>query len=717
MKQVDTDKSKKIIKISLYILCFFTACLLAFTVWQYESEKNKLLKQDQALAINITKNAAKKIGDFTRKWSETIDTIAQELTSGALEYSKISDRLQQKPIQMHGIGIAFSPHAYDKNKKLFAPYFVNIDKTQKIIFLENFVDYSDPTYQRFARTIQDGPTWLNPFWDIASKKLILEYAAPFYDKNHHPIGIVFGNYTIDSIQAFVASLYPSNFGYGEISTKNGTFISHPNYENIGQKKTMIDLARDSNNFKLVNNLKKAFLGELTLAEEDTNWLSGQSSWIIFEPIPYSNWYTLGVFVLSEFETKSQTLQRQFINIIMCLMALLFLLLLIGIRIYLPTSNKLWLSSISFAFALLIIIIFIWHILFTTSNNEPNKIIQNTFNIDKLIEQFNAYKPIPTNARFNAEEIAPEQNKKNDYILIPTGLYIHQISLGLDSITFNGYAWQQIPLSEIDKITPGIVFPQAREIHLKQAYKITKDDWVTIGWTVQGTLVQSFNFFNYPLDFKRIRIQLWPNSFDQKIILSPDFNGYKAFNPTSLPGINGKIHLLSWELSQSYFSYQKGNLLTNFGNHSPKSYMIDDNPHPIQIPELYFNIVANRYVFSALALILLPIIIILVLLFILMLMVGVVQFQFMFGSIASLFFTSLISYTSFKTYLPIQSVIFFDYIYFLLQGTILMIAIGSIMFNKKLKIAFIEHNNMLIPQLLFWPIVSSGVLFLSLIFFY
>lgn len=717
MEHVLNNPHKKfMLKIALYSACFLSFLLFAFTVWQYQNTKRELAQKDEAFGRTITEKAGNSIEKVVHQLTKPVDDLARDISEGKIPYDKIIDQLKKKSQNIYGLGVAFLPHTYP-NKKLYAPYFVNKHNIPELVYLENFVDYSKPSYHRFTRALQQGSYWHNPFWDDVTHQLILEYATPFYDKNHTVIGVVFGSYSIDYIQKIVQSLYPANFGYGALVRKDGTLLSHPNIEYIGKPKTELDIAHDLKNFKLEKDLKDAFSGKTDIIYESSNFLSGQDSLLIFQPIKDTDWFTKGVFVLDEFSSRPPQLQRQFINSLISFFLFLVFLLLVFIYIFSPTFFTLWITSISCSLALLTIISFIWYGLFHTPFNESNKIAENSFDIGKIIREFNVEKSLKNVDLTVKHDDATGASSIAGFTLIPTGIYLHELLLNTDSIIINGYVWQQIPVSEEKNIVPGVIFPQAKELKIEQAYKTVKDNILTIGWAIRATLVENFNFFSYPLDSKSIRIQLWPNDFEQKVILVPDFNGYKAFNPTSLPGINRKIKLASWNIDQSYYSYQKENRLVNFGYHTPQSYNPKNNVSPIEIPQLYFNVITSRHAVGPLALTLMPIVIILVLLFILLLMAGIIEFQFMFGSIASLFFTSLIAYTAFKTYLSIQNVVFMDYVYFLLQGSILLIAILAIVQQKKIKMSFLAHRKMLIPQLLFWPFILGSLLIISLVFFY
>lgn len=716
-------------KISLQSILFIATCLSGllalFLITRFYTNQHKTVQKNKELAIQTTANAAIQISRCMQALRSIVEGLASDLTHETITPENIGETLKERGKTLSGLGVAYAPYTHDEKTKLFAPYNINREHTQRQVDLGTIVDYTTSNFERFRYPFTHGPSWINPMIDAATNTLILEFAAPFYDSNKKAIGIVFGNYTIDYVQRLVASLYPGSMGYGAIVKTDATFISHPNTENIGGKKTLIDVAKEGNNPKLAADFEKALNGKQLLVYQDTNWISGQPAWIFFKPIPHTQWYTLGTFIVNELYNETQESRREAVTIAISIVIFLVTLLLLILRIYLKTTAGAWLASIAISLGFFVLIIILWHTTQTILPDEPNKIIQKNFDMAALLERINSNQMLTLDTTASLEHLstmacsAQEDTIANKtlYTLIPTGIFINQLSIDTNTISFGGYVWQRIPLDTQKKINPGIYFTQTKELTIQEAYRKKTEHEETIGWTFHGTLQQNFNYFKYPMDFKHIRIKLTPNSFDNSVVLVPDFDGYKILNPTSLPAINPKCRIPSWNLLQSFFSYQKESHITNYGLHSDNTFNTTNEAKRLPIPQLFFNVIINRQVLSSLVLNLMPIIIILILLFIILLMTPVMEFQFIFGSTASLFFTALIAYTSFKNYLPTQGIIFFDYLYFILEGIILLSTVTGILYHQSNTVKAIKDVHLKQLQLIFWPGILGILFTISLVFFY
>lgn len=695
-------KKNNLIRNSMLIICIFSGIITSGLIWLYYSCKANHIENAKKKAILINKQAVPKISAYLQQLTSTVEHLAHDLSSGTVTPDKIMERLNQKPSSIHGLGVAFAPYAYNKATRLYAPYSLSEGKNQKIIFIEKIVDYSKKGNERYP--IITKPGFRDPFLDPVSKNIVIEYTAPFFDKKGEPIGIVFGNYSLENMQQLMASLYSGQYGHGSICTNTGLFISDAMSELVEQKKTVPQEAREYASVWLGDQLEKAIKGEINFIEEQPDWLFSGISWIIFEPIPFTPWYAYGVFAVDELVEDTTILNRTLIDAVLSVIFFFILLLCCIIGLYVQPLLRDWLISTVISLGIIISIIFLW-------NNTHQKIpfSRSTQIIEK--SSFDVKKTIKTLSNVNTGQA------NLNPIVIPTGIYIHQLAVDIDKITINAYIWQQIPIDSPQKIYPGVIFPQAMEVTTKEIATFIDRGMKTIGWEVRCTLQQNFDYSNYPFDFKRIKIALWPSTFDNSTLLVPDLDGYAIISPSTLPGLSAQINEeQNWHYHLSYFVYQKSNLQVSFGYNATHQ-QIEENQKNAFLPELNFDILASHYVIGALILNLTPILIILVLLFILLSMAPLMEFSSIFGILSSLFFTGLIAYTGFKTYLPIQQVVFFDYLYFLLQTTTLIIAILVVAYYSKFNIPIVKYKHMLIPQLLFWPWVSGTILIISLIFFY
>ena len=171
----------------------------------------------------------------------------------------------------------------------------------------------------------------------------------------------------------------------------------------------------------------------------------------------------------------------------------------------------------------------------------------------------------------------------------------------------------------------------------------------------------------------------------------------------------------WELQKSFFSYCNEHYLTNFGTYISRDVTLSEQ----NIPELYFNVALRRSVFTSLSLNTDPVLIILMLLFFLLILttMNLLKTEYVIGTIASLFFTTIIAYSRFSAEVPVQYVVFLANFYQILEYIIALVTISTVSYCLKIHLPILHYRNMLIIQLLYWPLIMGVVLGISLVYFY
>lgn len=692
---IPKNKTRILITI-LCLLSIFTAGLLA---WRFYCAKEFALENAKEKGHLLNKQAAEKIDVFLNQLKSTVHELAQAITLEKIARDKITDYLMKKKSpNMNGLGVAFIPFAYEAKTKSYAPYYVNHEEKPKLVFLEKFYDYTQINNPRFPAPSKG--SFHTTFSDPVNNILVIEYSEPFFDKDKKPIGIVFANYSIERIQKLVEMVYPGHLANGYIDSERGISIVDPE----GEYKTRPEIARESGDPKLAHEIERALKSEISFIETSSDWLNAQKAWIYFDTIKSPSWLAVGVFSVSQLMGDTKSLNRQLIDAFLAILLAVITLLISLFCLYSSSPNKWWIFSWIISIGFVIAIIFIWNNAHSSSDISPTDQLaeKSSFDIKNIIKTFNISSYLTS-----ASDTAFTQ--------IPTGIYIHQLLIDPERIKVTGYVWQIIPDDTKENIKPGVIFPQATDVDIKQIYTFSNQGRTTIGWIFKCTLQQSFDYSKYPFDLHHIKVALWPKSFDNTLLLIPDFYGYPTINPVGLPGIYKRVNQQNWQYLLSYFTYRKTNLLTNFGY--DLSTTSKEKTALTALPQMSFDIIASRKIISTLILNLTPIIIILTLLFILLIMAPFFEFANTFAIIASLFFTSLIAYTTFKAYLPIQQIVFFDYLYFILQAVILAIAIITVLYYSKLNIRLIMYEHMLVPQLLFWPLITGTILLISLLFLY
>jgi hypothetical protein len=264
-----------------------------------------------------------------------------------------------------------------------------------------------------------------------------------------------------------------------------------------------------------------------------------------------------------------------------------------------------------------------------------------------------------------------------------------------------------------------VLPYAQSLEAVRAYTFKDRTNLVVGWRIIATLTQSFIYDLYPFDIQIAQIVIWPADFDRSIALIPDFEAYPLISPALSPGIDNHLKLTDWKVVETFFTSRVTPYRTNFGNYTLRAYGAQDLSRKSETPELVFNIVLRRSVTTILLLGLTPIIFILILLFVLLLLLHSQLISSLYetvGLIISLFFSAILAHTNFKNNVPIPKVVFFEYFYFMLYVVIFAILIITMLYSLKIKSFFIQYKNLLMPLVLFWPIMAALILCMSIIKF-
>ena len=227
------------------------------------------------------------------------------MTFGArMNAEELAEKLKsnfEKDSNLLEVGVGYVPYAHSSEVKLYAPHYGMKGGALKFFQVEESYDYT--TYEWYKSTITDGENWIEPYFGKATKTLVAGFAVPFYrsDPSHRePIfaGLVRANFSLQRIQSFMDSLDLGKTGFGVLLSRQGTFIAHPIVEYVNRQKTIFDRAKSMNDRDLKRIGEKALRGESGFLDH-VNEVSGQSSWIFYEPIPSTGWSIGVVFIKDE----------------------------------------------------------------------------------------------------------------------------------------------------------------------------------------------------------------------------------------------------------------------------------------------------------------------------------------------------------------------------------------------------------------------------------
>lgn len=700
--------------------------------YRFLTIKRSIIQQVQSDALQQTKTGAQEISEFIEQLKIMVSNLAEQLSTTDVSQAELEKSLMNKPVDVYGFGVAFLPNKYYPSVSLYAPYAVDIKGKSTLIDIGTMYDYTDKDVDWFWKPITYGAGFIPPYKGKSSETVISEYSAPIYDshdsaKDRKPIGIVFANQSIQHLNYILSSLYLGNTGYWFILDQYGRFLAHPNYTLTEKQQKISDLATTKND-PIFRTIEEKIKDKSPLFMTYNNEITGESSWLFGEPIASTGWTLFRVFDIGELSLpttiSSQQLpdfERQHIMTFITILSIA----LIGIVIaassfWFFSPTLLWTISCIISLILALHLTLLWYVAgiypdykpeigFVQSKrellNRMSGLIESTIN-----PSTRKHTPL-TNLLFVTEQEA------NNIFFIPTGILINDLKFETENeINITGYIWQRYTNGIHDEITKGFMLPQASRTKIRPLYEKKYGNYTTMVWQVDATLNQNLSYERYPFDVKDLQIEIWPNDLNTPIMLIPDLDSYDLINPRSLPGIGTDAYLEGWRLKGSYFGYKNHQYKTNFGLYVKNSFGIINPPKHIEVPDLYFNIMASRTLIDTFMEDLLPLAVIALLLF-MTLITSMEQGYGVLASCASVFFGTVFSQLHFREKVPAYQLVYFESFYLIMYVLILVIVIISLLYILRTNITVIQYRNNIISQLLFWPLTLASLIIFTLWYLY
>ena len=102
-------RSSQVFLIVFLISLFFTYWLIR----HYQHTMHTTIAAVKEKAQQQTIDDAQDLNNFISSLVPLVQSLAQELSSKKISKEAIEKRLQEKPVEVSGFGVAFAPYAYD----------------------------------------------------------------------------------------------------------------------------------------------------------------------------------------------------------------------------------------------------------------------------------------------------------------------------------------------------------------------------------------------------------------------------------------------------------------------------------------------------------------------------------------------------------------------------------------------------------------------------
>ena len=667
---------------------------------QYEQEReDKSVQVGEQAGIRVAEALDSRLNAISERAREyaaeaaTIDNETQLLQSIKAESLRF-------PLVL-GVTVAFEPGSF-LDKERYAPFFNK--SRNEFQFVEASYDYTEPALAT-ARWYTDvvsarQPRWSAPYYAEAAEAMLVDYGAPLVNSLGDVIGIVDYAIALSDFTQIVDSLSVGEAGYGFTYDPGGEILSHPNpdflLDNIFQLK-------DGKDEDIIAKLRDDKEGVVAYNSTYTY----KYSWFFFRELESTGWKSVLVFAADDLLGASDQNRRKIIHLaigISLLLVTIFLLVL-GINQY--NTRKLWWMVMVVTLVIVGNIIAIWYLNLKTDfslfDSDQERIVNPSI-LKKYTERYDQDLYKLTNTT---------------YTRIPTGIFVESYELGSFEASLIGKLWMKYPKNLYKTAPPAFYFPdvsaiESRGLVSEIVSETEYEDYVLVTWNFRATLEQNFSYQQYPFEQNDIEVVILYPDFSKNILLVPDLDSYDILNPSVRPGLNANISVPSSETISSFFTFKTIDYKTNFGNETlAKNH-----------PALTFNMVAKRIWLSPFIANIIPILIVALIMFIVLYVSsnkeegrsGITTMNVIQSS-AGFLFILLLAHVNERNRIETPEIAYIELFYFSMYVFITLETVALAMLFRGANSRIFAYGDNLVLKLLFWPVLISIWLAVTLLRFY
>jgi sigma-B regulation protein RsbU (phosphoserine phosphatase) len=314
-------KSKGIaFKLSVYTLSITILILGTVVLFNYLVTKEIILEDVQELTKHITYENMNKIEDVMNKVEMLPKNISYLLENSNVTDAELHELIRmgiENNIEIFGSTIAFDKPGFINNNKLYAPYYYKGDSKLEYVDLANVNDYQDQSWYSVPQKNKK-PVWSEPYFDEGGGNILMTtYSYPFYSiesGNREFAGIVTADISLDWLQDVMASIKIFDTGYALLISNDGTFVTHPNKDNI--EKNIYDIAEQNNDIEM----KRVF--DIMMQDKE-GFIMTRSAYleadvgIFYAPLKSSGWSIAVIFPEDELYARLHELNGILLLIVVC----------------------------------------------------------------------------------------------------------------------------------------------------------------------------------------------------------------------------------------------------------------------------------------------------------------------------------------------------------------------------------------------------------------
>ena len=299
------------LRLSFWILTGITVILSVILTYNYFVSRRIILRNVEKDAENLTLSTVYRIDSVLRSVEKVPKNLAVFMEQFAYQgtdiLAVIRTVVENNP-EIHGVTIAFEPHAYSTNARTFAPYYFKQNGKMEFTYIP--YDYFTSDWYQIARELR-AAIWSEPYFDEAAGGIMMAaFSVPFYrwiSGERVLAGIVTAAISLDWLKEIIASIKIARTGYGFLISKNGAIITHPD-SRLVMNETIFMVAEDRGDQEMREVGRRMIRGESGFVRF-TSLFTGKMCWMRYAPLPSNNWSLAVMFPQDEMMSDIADLHR------------------------------------------------------------------------------------------------------------------------------------------------------------------------------------------------------------------------------------------------------------------------------------------------------------------------------------------------------------------------------------------------------------------------
>ena len=608
-----------------------------------------------------------------------------------------------------GVTAAFEPiFINDTTKQLFAPYYSK--KYDKFEYVEESYDYTDESLtnaQWYTEVIKKKKGfWSDPFIASVAKELVVDYGLPIFqtDKsgNKKVIGMVSFTLSASYITSYLHKVTLGKAGFSFLVNEDLYVFSHPIPELLANPEKAKKIFEQQPEFNKFKEQKEGYLTAFSIvAKEKSEYFFTHlnNGWILSVVIPKHD-------LLS----SSNLIKKKFLNISIFLTLTIISLLIILLKVWNGSTKNLWLFSFSLGLMFFANIVFIWFLslnkdLYNGSDQETK--ILSTTSVDNYLKDRN--------------DKLKQLDSSLELVEIPTGMFLYDIDFkNAYDVAIIGKIWQKIPDKFELKNKTTFIFPQASatgiSVRVRPMGKVHIDDYWLYNYDFNATIQFDFDYLKYPLNFKKLDLQITYPHLKDNVVLTPDLPSYEFIDSSLKPGISSDIYMPNSEVLESYFSFHEHDFNSILGISNFKGLK--------NTAVLTFNVLIKNVIISSIISNIIPIFIIAIMIFLLPFTVDKRDGEVKEGGALSIiqaaggfFFVLLLAHIQLRNNIETPGLIYLEIFYFVMYLMLAIMSTAVMLFLKTNDYPILEYKNNLIFKISYWPFLLFVIYSITIFIFY